>query len=579
MKFYRLWLINSVVLALWPITGVKAQLMLDQTWGIENYTASSEEQLRQETQELDIATFEESTNETASGENRVWLPANTDTKDTEDTEEENTYYFADSSFRFRLSDESSVTGQETETEANSKGEQQAETKEIIRQEEIVNGEALFVSSAPETAIAVPTRLRKVESIEVTGTRRLTPDYIRSRLAVATETPLEEERLLNALQLLQLDPLIANLSVEWGAGSNSDWSVLKVKVQEADAFSALVSTNNQGSTSVGTIRRQFQLSHGNLLGFGDRLSVSYSQSEGSKALDTISYTVPLNSRNATLSLSHGRANSNILEKPLDILDIESKSRHYRLTYRQPLRQTATEEFVLGLTASREEAQTIIGFNNIGPFPLYEGANRDGELKISALRFFQEYTRRSNRQVFGLRSQFSLGLGAFGATINDDVPDSRFLAWHGKAEYLRLLAPDTILLLKSEVQLANQSLVSLEQFSVGGQSSVRGYRQSALQADNGFLVSAELRVPILRIPQLQTVVQLVPFVDFGTVWNSSDSSRELPTRTVSSVGLGLRLPVANQFTARIDWGIPLVNLDSRGDSLQEQGIYFAIEYQPF
>ncbi|MGQ4646198.1 ShlB/FhaC/HecB family hemolysin secretion/activation protein [Lyngbya aestuarii] len=573
MNFYRLLLINSVVLALWPMAGVKAQLMLDQTGRTENYTASSGDQLLEETQELDldIASFAESTSDTVFKENRVWLPAN--------TAEDNTYYFVDSSFHFKLSDQSYATGQEIAREANSKAEQEEEKTEITRQENILNGEASTVPSVAETAVALPRRLRKIEAIEVTGTRRLTPKYIRSRLAVARETPLEEERLLNALNVLQLDPLIANLSVEWGAGSSADLSVLRVNIKEADAFSALVSTSNQGSTSVGTIRRQFQLTHGNLLGFGDRLSVSYSQSEGSKALDTISYAVPLNSLNATLSLSHGRANSNILEKPLDILDIESKSRQYQLTYRQPLRKTATEEFVLGLTASREEAQTIIGFNNIGPFPLYEGANRDGELKISALRFFQEYTKRSNRQVLALRSQFSLGLGAFAATINDDAPDSRFLTWHGKAEYLRLLAPDTILVLKSEMQLADQSLVSLEQFSLGGQSSVRGYRQSALQADNGFLVSAELRVPILRIPQLQTVVQLVPFVDFGTVWNSSDSSREMETHSVSSLGLGLRLPVANKFTARIDWGIPLVNLDSRGDSLQEQGIYFTIEYQPF
>jgi hemolysin activation/secretion protein len=37
--------------------------------------------------------------------------------------------------------------------------------------------------------------------------------------------------------------------------------------------------------------------------------------------------------------------------------------------------------------------------------------------------------------------------------------------------------------------------------------------------------------------------------------------------------------NNFNARIDWGIPLVKLDRTGNTLQENGIYFTVEYKPF
>ena len=183
------------------------------------------------------------------------------------------------------------------------------------------------------------------------------------------------------------------------------------------------------------------------------------------------------------------------------------------------------------------------------------------------------------MFALRSQFNFGINALNSTINDKAPDSQFITWRGQSQYLRLLTPDTTLLLRSDLQLADRPLVPLEQLSIGGQQSVRGYRQDQLLADNGLFTSAEIRTPILKIPKLQTTVQLSPFFDFGTIWNHSDSETKILKRTLSSVGLGLRFLVGSNFNARIDWGIPLVKLDKTGDTLQENSIYFTVEYKPF
>ena len=434
----------------------------------------------------------------------------------------------------------------------------------------VTGEGLTTQVVP----------RSIESIEVTGTKRLRNSYIRSRLANLLEGTLEREQLLKALQTLQTDPLIENLSIELLEGSEPNKVILGIQVQEADVLETELSTDNQGSPSVGTIRRQLQMTHRNLLGFGDRFNLSYVNSKGGDELNDLSYTIPVNPRNGTLEFSYRRSNNNIIEESLEFLEIESIARQYELTYRQPLLQTPQEEFALGFKASRRETQTIIGFNDIGPFPLSEGADENGQIKVSALRLFGQYTKRGRRDILAVRSQFSLGLDAFGSTVNDeDVPDSQFLTWLGQVQYLRLLAPDTVFLLRSDLQLADRPLLSLENLSLGGPTTVRGYRRGAIQGDNGFFASAEVRLPLLRIPERQTVLQLTPFFDFGTVWNSSDSRREIEKPTISSVGLGLRLLVGEDFTARVDWGIPLVELESRGDSLQEQGIYFSIEYQPF
>ncbi|NJK49800.1 ShlB/FhaC/HecB family hemolysin secretion/activation protein [Candidatus Gracilibacteria bacterium] len=416
---------------------------------------------------------------------------------------------------------------------------------------------------------------EVESINITGLEHLNSGYVRSRLEVATGTPLNVNKLLNALQLLQLDPLIDNLSAELATGSHSGVSILEVEVREADAFDLQLSFDNQRSPSVGTDRRQIQLTHNNLFGFGDRFNIGYINTDGSNTLNDLSYTVPINAYNGTVGVSFNYSDSEIIEEPFDILDIESTTRQYELTYRQPLYQTPTEDFAIGITFSRQESETSLLDR---PFPLSRGANNEGETNISALRFFQEYTTRSERSVFALRSQLSLGIDVFDATINDDnEPDSKFLTWRGQAQYLNLLTPDITLLLRSDLQLSDRPLVPLEQFSLGGALNVRGYRQDALLADNGLFLSAEMRASILRIPDWNTTLQLTPFVDFGTVWNSDRV--ELEKDTLLSVGLGLRLLIGDDFTARLDWGIPLIDITSSKIPYKENGVYFSIEYRPF
>jgi len=420
----------------------------------------------------------------------------------------------------------------------------------------------------------------LENIQVSGTRRLNPNYVRSRLAIATSKPLNTSKLLEALQLLQLDPLIQNISAELAAGARPGTSLLNVRVAEAKTFSAQINLNNNRTPSIGTFERQIQLNEANLLGQGDGLSVAYANTDGSDNLD-VSYTLPVNPRNGTLQLSYGTRASNVVEEPFDFLDIEGDSQDYQLTFRQPLVQTPSQEFTLGLTATRRESdigylEALVGERLPFPSP---GTDDEGRTRISALRFFQEWTGRNSREVIAARSQFSLGIGAFNATINENPPDSRFFTWRGQAQWVRLLAPETLLLVRADAQLANRALVPLEQIGLGGQETVRGYRQDLLLTDNAVLASAELRLPILRLPEVSGMLQVAPFVDFGTAWNSSGRDDPDPN-TLASIGLGLRWQQSNRLTARFDWGIPLVSASSEGDTLQENGLYFSIVYtQPF
>ena len=413
----------------------------------------------------------------------------------------------------------------------------------------------------------------LQEIQVTGNRRLRSSYIRDRVRLGADTPLNVSNLLEKLQLLRLNPRIQNLSAELQAGVNPGSNILQVAVEEADTFALDVFLDNGRSPSVGSFRRGVTLRESNLLGLGDTLSIGYANTTGSNTIDA-SYALPVNARDGTVSFGFSQGWNRVIEKPFNLLDIQSRSRSYDLSFRQPVLQTPTRELALGLSFSRLESQTELGIDNIGPFPLSPGADSKGRTKVSALRFFQEYTQRSTNHVLALRSQFSLGVDWFGATVNQDAPDSRFFSWRGQAQWVQQLAPETLFLIRGDLQLAADSLVPLEQFGLGGQLSVRGYRQDALLTDNGALVSAEFRFPIFRAPNIGGVLQLAPFVDVGTGWNFNGENPS--PDTLVGIGLGLLWKQGDRFSARFDWGYPLTDLEGEKKSLQEKGLYFSIRY---
>ena len=413
---------------------------------------------------------------------------------------------------------------------------------------------------------------RLDEIEIIGNRRLRPHYIRSRLALAGSAPLNINRLLEGVQLLRLDPLIENISGELQAGNSPETRRLVVAVTEADSFSVGLNFDNARVPSVGTFRRQLLVEEGNLTGFGDRVTGIYTNTDGSSIFD-FNYTLPLNASNGTLSAGFGIGRSRIITEPFERLGITSASTYYTVSYRQPLIFTPRQEFALGLTFSWQDSQTELDIDDIGPFPLSPGSDDRGSTRIAAMRFFQEWTTRSERHVLALRSQLSVGLNElFNASDNPEPPDSNFYTWRGQGQWVHLLAPDTISVVRGDIQLADRPLVPLEQMGLGGASTVRGYRQEALLTDNGALLSAEVQIPVVRVPAVNGILHLIPFIDFGVGWNERDL--DLEENLLVGTGLGLSWQMSDRFTARVDWGNSLTNLSSDGDTWQENGVYFSI-----
>ncbi|MEH2067476.1 MAG: ShlB/FhaC/HecB family hemolysin secretion/activation protein [Nostoc sp.] len=409
---------------------------------------------------------------------------------------------------------------------------------------------------------------ELERIEINGLTRLQKRYVLRRLGNATKSPLKLQRLEEGLQLLQLDPLLERINAELVAGSTSGRNILRVDLQEAPAFyTGIIIANNQ-SPSVGSIGGSIFATHNNLLGFGDRLSAEYGRTEGLN-LYNFSYTLPLLPRNGTLNFSYSNYDSNIVEEPFQDLGIRSESETFSLGLRQPLVQSPQTEFAVGVALDVRRSQTFL--QDVIPFSFSEGPE-DGKSRVTVIRFYQDWVNRSRTRVLAGRSQFNFGINAFDATVNDIGTDGRFFSWLGQFQWVQQLSPRVLLLTRINTQLTPDSLLSLERFSIGGVDTVRGYRQNQLVSDNGVASSVELRVPVTANPR---TLQIKSFFDIGGGWNNRDADPD--PNLIAGVGLGVEWQVTRGLDVGLDYGIPLVGVSDRGDSLQDNGFYFSLQYQ--
>jgi hemolysin activation/secretion protein len=395
---------------------------------------------------------------------------------------------------------------------------------------------------------------KISQINVKGDPRLS-SYIQRELSDLTRQPLSESTLQERLRFLQGDRYIASLSAELSQGLTPDTSILNIKAQAQPSLSIQAGSNNQRVSSIGQNEQRLDFGYRNPLGLGDDVSAGYGRTQGSSDWG-IAYSLPLSSQRTKLGIEYRQISSRIIQAPFDQIDVRSRSQSWDVSLNQILSQRAirniTRSIEAGVTLSFLHNQsTVLG----QAFPVSLGSDAQGRTRVVALRLHQGFQQRSQSTSIALRSQFSLGLPLFGATQNTSAPDSQFFSWQGQALFLKQLKIGDFIF-RGEFQIADQPLLSSEQFNLGGASSVRGFRQDALLADNGLLASLELKIPLQ--PKREQGFHLIPFADVGTTWNHGGNSRA-PTGTLGAIGLGLEWTQA-PFAARINYGFPIVTPSS-------------------
>jgi hemolysin activation/secretion protein len=409
---------------------------------------------------------------------------------------------------------------------------------------------------------------ELEEIVITGLDRLQESYLRSRLELSAQKPLNKNDLETGLQLLVINPLFETVDAELTAGKKTGSNVLLINIKQARSFTASLGVDNYRAPSIGEFQGSVNLAHGNLLGFGDRFYAEYGFTEGLDIYNA-GYTIPWNAYNGTLSFSYDNSDSSIIEEEFRDLNIESETETYSVSLRQPLTHSPNQEFTLGLGLDLRRRRTFLDGE---PYSFSVGVE-DGKSNATVLRFSQDWVKRDATTVLAARSQFNIGIDAFDATTNNTGTDGEFLIWQGQFQWVKQFSPRVLFIARVGGQFTKDSLLSLEKFSLGGVSTVRGYQENQLVTDSGVLGTLELRIPITKNPN---TLQLNPFIEFGTGWNNDEPDPK--DSTIASMGLGIRWAVVKGLVLNVDYGLPLVDVENEGNSLQENGVHVSLRYQP-
>jgi hemolysin activation/secretion protein len=413
----------------------------------------------------------------------------------------------------------------------------------------------------------------VTQVEVTGTDWYRPDYFISRFTSALKKPFNVQDIEAEQQILLQDPLTKRLNIELLPGIVPGEARLRADVLEGSPFLLTTQIANDQSPTVGEIRGQIQGGVRNILGYGDTLLAQYGRSKG---LDDgfVSYTTPILSDDTRLTLRYDINGTLVVNPSLAPLNITSHYTDISVGLSRPVYRVPDTALVLGVNFEKRSARTFL----LGqPFSFTAGS-QDGRTNVTALRLYQDFLDRDADHAFAMRSTFSVGLKALGATVTQTNPTGVFFDWLGQAQYVRRIFSDWEAVVRSDLQMSNHPLFPIEQFALGGIDTVRGYRQYLMVTDQAFFGSGELRIPVekLRVPYLADsddsgTVQLVPFYDFGKGWNVNRPTPQ-PTQ-ISGVGAGLRWLIGSGMTAEVYYGKALRHVRI-GDSLEDHGIYFRV-----
>src|SRR5262249_24608623 len=131
---------------------------------------------------------------------------------------------------------------------------------------------------------------ELSNIEVSGTRWFRDSYIRKRIALGAGPPLNIGALQERLQFLQQDERIARLAAELRPGVQRGESTLAVQVEETNPFKVELAFNNYQSPTIGAERGLITVTHQNITGHGDPLSVTYGYSKGVPLQIDASYAI-------------------------------------------------------------------------------------------------------------------------------------------------------------------------------------------------------------------------------------------------------------------------------------------------
>ncbi|RYF43783.1 MAG: ShlB/FhaC/HecB family hemolysin secretion/activation protein [Comamonadaceae bacterium] len=450
------------------------------------------------------------------------------------------------------------------------------TRHYVERGYVNSGARLDAAGVRAGELGVEIVEGRLSSLRFSGLEGLDERYLIARLWPDADRPLQLGELRERYQLLLDDPLIRRMNARLLPDEGPGTAALDVAVERAQPWSFAVRWNNHRPASVGEHALGVEAGLRNLTGRGDALRLSVQPDEDARAFARIGFgwSLPVFYPATQLTVQMDDSDSSVVEEPLAAADVKSRLSSREVTLGQVLAENLRHRAAAGVTWLARRSQTWLGGER---FPFVAGEPDEG-LRTRSLRLWQEYTYRSETEVVALRSTFAQTRNNLQPVTVDTAPEvvgrnARF--WLGQAQFARRLGDSGLqAVARATVQHTRDRLVTLDGLSIGGATTVRGWRENQLIRDRGAILNLELDIPVLRSGAGDRSLHLLPFVDYGRGRNLGQSAD-----AIGSVGLAMRWR-SGPWAADAAWGwrraSSAVNKARAGHALQDHGIHLQVSY---
>jgi hemolysin activation/secretion protein len=414
----------------------------------------------------------------------------------------------------------------------------------------------------------------VGRVRVVGAKFYSPAEIRDSVPALAEgkvpdfdTVQSQLAALNKGGSRQVMPLVRQ-------GQRPGTMDVDLQVEDQNPWHASIGLNNDYSADTERLRSVASLGYDNLWQAGHSVSLTFftaPQDMDNAKVWSGSYSMPISQR-WSLMFSGYQSDSNVAT--VGGTNVLGKGHSYGVSaiYTIPSTGAWANSLSAGVDFKDFDEQTSLG--------------EDGDkvpIRYAPFTFSYNGLRYTESTQLGLGLSLVAGTRSlFGYGSDDQEFDNKrykanpsFAVLKGNVDYTFDVLGNWQSATKGSFQLASGPLVSNEQISAGGATSVRGYLAAERTADEGYLLSQEFRTPSLAkyMGSFVNEWRFYAFAEGAQLKLREPLPEQQDEFNLASVGLGTRASLSKGLSGSLDWGFPL--LDGPNTSKQESRVHFSVQ----
>ena len=377
----------------------------------------------------------------------------------------------------------------------------------------------------------------LEGYKVKGNKKTKEHVILREMRQKVGEPFNANQARRSMQRVYNLGFFEDVNVKMNPGVEPNAVIMELDVKEKRTGSFGIGAGYSSSDGmVGTV----SVSDTNFRGMGDTISISYEMSGDDT--DARGYTFMY--RRPWLDKKETAGTLRVYNRTYEYDDYDENGNHKEsfmrkysggeFTLSRPMSEYSTNFVTLRNRKDKYVKHTEIG--NAGDRSRNSGWIHDnfGTTRSITLEHVTDTRDNIYEPTTGARASLSAEFAGFGG----DFSYQKYIA--GDAHYLKA-GRAQVFVIRGQYGISKGTISEYSQFRVGGQDTIRGYREDQFRGTRMALASLEYRFPIV------SKVTGALFTDYGGAWTSGFMPEHLHGSV--GIGLGLNTPIG---PLRLDYG---------------------------